>query len=84
MANSSSSSSSELTYLFKPVENKVPCGGFVTGAGLKVENGKVSVNGGVETWIWCNMTPQTSDTSADLGYCYINKIRVTDADYNEL
>ena len=28
MANSSSSSSSELTYLFKPVENKVPCGGF--------------------------------------------------------
>ena len=49
MANSSSSSSSELTYLFKPVENKVPCGGFVTGAGLKVENGKVSVNGGVET-----------------------------------
>ena len=28
MAQSSSSSSSELTYLFKPVENKVPCGGF--------------------------------------------------------
>ena len=28
MASSSSSSSSELTYLFKPVENKVPCGGF--------------------------------------------------------
>ena len=26
--SSSSSSSSELTYLFKPVENKVPCGGF--------------------------------------------------------
>ena len=65
-------------------ENKVPCGGFVAGAGLKVEDGKVSVNGGVETWIWCKMTPQTSDTSADLGYCYINEIRVTDADYNEL
>ena len=63
---------------------KVPCGGFVAGAGLKVEDGKVSVNGGVETWIWCKMTPQTSDTSADLGYCYINEIRVTDADYNEL
>lgn len=28
MANSSSSSGGELTYLFKPVENKVPCGGF--------------------------------------------------------
>ena len=65
-------------------ENKVPCGGFAAGAGLKVEDGKVSVNGGVETQIWCKMTPQTSDTSADLGYCYINEIRVTDADYNEL
>ena len=30
-------------------ENKVPCGGFAAGAGLKVEDGKVSVNGGVET-----------------------------------
>ena len=66
------------------MNNKVPCGGFVAGAGLKVEDGKVSVNGGVETWIWCQMTPQTSDASADMGYCYINKIRVTDADYNEL
>ena len=27
--------SSELTYLFKPVENKVPCGGFnVVGGGV--------------------------------------------------
>lgn len=33
------------------MNNKVPCGGFVAGAGLKVEDGKVSVNGGVETWI---------------------------------
>ena len=64
------------------MNNKVPCGGFVAGAGLNVKDGKVSVNGGVETWIWCKMTPQTSDTSADLGYCYINEIRVTDADYN--
>ena len=28
MANSDMANSSELTYLFKPVENKVPCGGF--------------------------------------------------------
>lgn len=28
MANSDMAQSSELTYLFKPVENKVPCGGF--------------------------------------------------------
>ena len=64
---------------------KVPCGGFVTGAGLKVENGKVSVNGGVETWIWCEMiNPSSSENMDDFGVYYIKAIHVMDANFNEL
>lgn len=45
------SSSSELTYLFKPVENKVPCGGFnfvgggVIGKDFVVDRNQVNITG---------------------------------------
>lgn len=64
--------------------NKVPCGGFTAGAGLKVDDGTVSVYGGVETWIWCEMSPQTSISSEKVGAYYVTKVHITDADLEEL
>lgn len=66
------------------MNNKVPCGGFVAGAGLKVEDGRVNVRGGVDTWIWCEMTEQNKPDNTDFGFCYIRAIHVMDADFNEL
>ena len=49
--NAMASSSSELTYLFKPVENKVPCGGFnfvgggVIGKDFVVNSEQVTIEG---------------------------------------
>lgn len=51
MANSDMAQSSELTYLFKPVENKVPCGGFnfvgggVIGKDFVVNSNLVNITG---------------------------------------
>lgn len=66
------------------MSNKVPCGGFTAGAGLKVDDGTVSVYGGVETWIWCETSTQVAINSKEVGAYYVTKVHITDADLEEL
>lgn len=42
------------------------------------------MQGGVETWIWCEMTGQSKPDDVDFGFCYIRAIHIMDADFNEL